>query len=321
MRIYRQIYKKIKKAKNIVIVHHIGPDPDALGSTFGLKDIILNTFPKKNVYVVGSSATKFRYLGIPDKFEDSMYEDSLLIACDTPDLKRVDGVIPSKFSDSIKIDHHPFIDKYCELEWIDSSASSASQMVIELTYNTRLKMCKSAAEKLYVGLVSDTERFLHSYTTTKTFDLVSKLIKDTKLDFTSLYPPLYLRPIKDMKFQGYIMNNLTITENGLGYIKITDDILQEYGVDAPTSGNLINNFSYINEMIAWAFFTEDKNNGFIRGNIRSRGPIINEVLAPFNGGGHALAAGVKPANFDVADEIIQELDRVCKEYNEKNKLG
>ena len=318
MRIYRQIYKKIKKAKNIVLVHHIGPDPDALGSTFGFKDIILNTFPKKNVYVVGSTASKFHYLGFPDKFDDSMYEDSLLIVCDTPDLKRVDGVNPSRFKDSIKIDHHPFIEKYCELEWIDDTASSASQMIIELTYHTRLKMCKSAAEKLYVGLVSDTERFLHSYTTTKTFDLVSKLIKDTKIDFTSLYPPLYLRPLKDMKFQGYIMNNLTITENGLGYIKITDEILDEYDVDAPTAGNLINNFSYINEMIAWAFFTEDKNNNFIRGNIRSRGPVINEVLAPFNGGGHALAAGVKPPTFEVVDEIIEELDRVCMEYNEKN---
>lgn len=318
MRIYRQIYKKIKKYNNIVIVHHIGPDPDALGSTFGLKDIILNTFPKKNVFVVGSSAAKFRYLGIPDKFEDEYYNNSLLIVLDTPDTKRVDGVNPKMFKDSIKIDHHPFIEKFCQLEWVDDTASSAAQMIIELTYNTRLKMTSSAAEKLFTGLIADTERFLHSYTTPKTFDLVSKLIKDTKIDFTKLYEPLYLRPIKDLRFQSYIMNNLVITENGLGYIKLTEDVLDEYGVDAATAGNLINNFSFINEIIVWAFFSYDKNNNYIRGNIRSRGPAINEVLAPFNGGGHAKAAGVKPPDFETVDEVIKELDRVCKEYNSLN---
>ena len=317
MSIYRQIYKKIKKYNKIVIAHHIGPDPDAMGSTLGLKEIILNTFPKKEVYVVGASPTKFKFIGFGDKFDESFYDDALLIVCDTPDLKRVDGVEPSKFKDSIKIDHHPFIEKFCELEWIDSTASSAAQMVIELTYKTRLKMNKEAACKLYIGLVSDTERFLHGYTTEKTFELVSKLVKDTKIDFTKLYLPLYLKPIKDLKFQGYIMNNLTITENGFAYIKLTDEIFNEYGVDAATPGNLINNFGFIDEIIAWGFFSYDKSNDIIRGNIRSRGPIINEVLEPFGGGGHALAAGVRTNSFDIVDEIIKNLDNVCKEYNEK----
>jgi len=317
MRIYRQIYKKIKKYNTIVIAHHIGPDPDALGSTLGLKDIILNKFPKKNVYVVGASPSKFKYIGVGDKFEEEMYNDSLLIVCDTPDLKRVDGVDVSKFKDTIKIDHHPYIETFCNLEWIDDTASSASQMIMELTNHTRLKMTKSAAEKLYIGLIADTERFLHSYTTAKTFELVAKLIKDTNLDFTKLYSNLYLRNIKDLKFQGYIMNNLTITENGFGYIKLTSEIFDEYGVDSATAGNLINNFSFINEIIAWAFFSYDAANNIIRGNVRSRGPVINEVLTPFGGGGHALAAGVRAPSFEVVDEIIEELDRVCGEYKDK----
>lgn len=316
MKIYRQIYKKIKKYKTIVLAHHIGPDPDALGSTFGFRDIILKTFPNKNVYVVGASASKFRYLGIPDRFDEAWYQDALLIVLDTPDIKRVDGVDPLKFKDSIKIDHHPFIEEFCALEWVDSTASSASQMVMELVGKTRFKMPKEAAPKLFTGLVADTERFLHDYTTPKTFELVAKLIKDTDLAFTKMYLPLYMRPIKDLRFQGYIMNNLIITDNGFGYIKLTDDILDEYGVDAATAGNLINNFSYINEVIACGFFSYDRNNNNIRGSIRSRGPVINEVLTPFGGGGHAKAAGVKAPNFEVVDEIIAELDRVCGEYQE-----
>lgn len=318
MRIYRQIYKKIKKYDHIFIAHHIGPDPDALGSSFGLKDIIKNTFPKKNVYVVGSSASKFRYLGVPDHVDETLFSSSLLIILDTPDLKRVDGVSPSGFKDTIKIDHHPFIEKFCNLEYIDASASSASQLVMELTKHTRLKMTKIASMCLFTGLVADTERFLYDYTTPKTFELVADMIKETNLKFTDLYLPMYLRPLKDIRFKGYIMANMTITDNGFAYLKIPDEILTEYDVDAATAGNLINDFNYINEVIAWGFFSSDKVNNNIRGSIRSRGPIINEVLTPYGGGGHALAAGVKATNFEIVDEIIKDLDRACAKYKEEN---
>ncbi len=318
MRIYRQIYKKIKKYDVIVIAHHIGPDPDALGSCFGLKEIILKTFPHKKVYVVGSSAVKFKYIGVPDKFEDSFYDEALLIVLDTPDMKRVDGVEPLRFKERIKIDHHPFIEKFCQIEWIDPTASSVSQLIMELEAKTRFKMTHKAASCLFTGLVADTERFLYDYTTPKTFELTASLIRKTNLDFTKLYLPLYLRPIKDIRFQGYLMSNIHITDNGFGYIKITDEILDEYDVDAATAGNLINNFNYINEMIAWGFFSSDKINGNIRGSIRSRGPVINEVLAPFGGGGHALAAGVRADDFETVDEIIKVLDEVCASYQNKD---
>ena len=179
-------------------------------------------------------------------------------------------------------------------------------------------MTKIASMCLFTGLVADTERFLYDYTTPKTFELVADMIKETNLKFTDLYLPMYLRPLKDIRFKGYIMANMTITDNGFAYLKIPDEILTEYDVDAATAGNLINDFNYINEVIAWGFFSSDKVNNNIRGSIRSRGPIINEVLTPYGGGGHALAAGVKAPNFEIVDEIIKDLDKACAKYKEEN---
>ena len=71
-RIYKKIYSKIKKSKRIIITRHIGADPDALGSSIGLKEIIKETFPDKEVYVVGAPASKFKYMGTLDKFEEWM---------------------------------------------------------------------------------------------------------------------------------------------------------------------------------------------------------------------------------------------------------
>lgn len=317
--IYRNIYKKIKKYDTIVIVRHVGADPDALASQIALRDVILNTFPKKRVYAVGNPASAFKYLGILDKFNEEMYQNSLLISLDVPDAGRVDGVDVRLFKDSIKIDHHPFVEKYCNLEWVDDSASSTCQMIMELILNTRLKITKSAAEKLYIGLVSDTNRFLFYYTTTKTFDIVSKIIKLTHIDFTNLYESLYLRPIKEVKFQGYLTSNLKVTENGFGYVIVTDEMLKEYDVDAATAGNMVNDFNYIDEIIAWAVFSVDVKNDNIRGSIRSRGPIINEVAAKFGGGGHKFASGVRLKSLEDVDNMVKSLDETCLEFNNNQK--
>ena len=91
--------------------------------------------------------------------------------------------------------------------------------------------------------MADTNRFLFSYTSEKTFLYVSKLIKQYDLNFKELYDYLYLRPYKELKFQGYIESHLQVTENGFAYIMIHNDLLKEYDVDAATAGNMINNFN------------------------------------------------------------------------------
>ena len=319
MNLFKQIYKQIKKYNKIVIARHIGADPDALGSTLGLKEAILNTFPKKEVYVVGTPAAKHKYIGLLDKFTEDMYKDSLLIVLDTPNICRIDGVDISKFEYKIKIDHHPFMEKYADIELIDDSSSSASQLVAELIFNTKLKLNKKSAEKLFIGIVGDTNRFMYYYTTSKTFDLVSYMVKETNIDFTKLYENMYVRSLHDLKFQSYVINNLTLTDEGFGYIKLDQDILDEFGIDVSTATNVVNNLTYIEDMQAWAIFAYDKNNDNVRGSIRSRGPIINEVASKYNGGGHIYASGVRLKNFEIADLIISDLNETCEKYKlEKN---
>lgn len=316
--VFKKIYKTIRKYDTIVIARHVGADPDALASQIALRDIIVNTFPKKKVYAVGYPASRFRFLGILDRIPERDFHDCLLIVTDTPDLKRIDGVNPKDFACVIKIDHHPKVDDYATIEW-EEKASSTCQMIIELTNKTPLKITKEVAEKLYIGVVSDTNRFLFSYTSSKTFSLVSSLIKKNHLDFTSLYEALYLRPIKEVKFQGYIANHLNISDNGFAYIIITEEILNEFNVDTATAGNMVNQFNFIEEILAWGFFSVDKNNDIIRGSIRSRGPIINEVASKYNGGGHIYASGVRLHTMEEVEQLVADLEEICKQYKKLEK--
>ena len=312
--IYRKIYREIKKYSVIVIARHIGPDPDALGSQFGLKELIKNKFPKKSVYAIGNSSSRFKFMGILDKVEEIDYDKALLIVLDTPDIKRIDGVELEHYKHIIKIDHHPLVDQYGELELIDDSASSTSQLILEFAFRTYLSLTDHIAENLYLGIVSDTGRFMHNYTSIKTMELVTKLLKKTHIDFTSLYEPLYMRPLNEIRFQGYIFEHMEVTDNGVAYIKITDDMLKKFGVDAASSGNIISDVSVVNEVLVWIFLTEDKKTNLIRANIRSRGPVINEVASHYNGGGHKYASGARLSSWKQSDELIVDLDEAASEY-------
>ena len=248
---YLEIYKMIEKYENICIARHVGVDPDAMGSTFALKNSILLTFPNKHVRLLGTGSNRFSYFGKFDKQEE-IKENTLLIVCDTPDIRRIDGVDDiTKFSDIIKIDHHPFIEKFSDnsLEYIDKDASSASQIVLELINETPLLIDKQIVEEIFWGIISDTNRFMFNNSTSKTFYLIGNLIDKYDLDINKLYEPLYARPLSEVRLEGFIGTNMQVTENGVGYIKITDQILNEYKTDAAAPGNMIGDFNYIDEVI------------------------------------------------------------------------
>ena len=315
-----KIYKLISKYDNIVIARHIGPDPDAVASEIALRDSIKLSFPQKNVYAVGASVSRFKSYGHLDKIDESTLENPLLIVVDVPNIYRIDGVDFNNFKEVIKIDHHPYEDKMGNIEIVDTTAASASEIVARLIFKTKLKMDKSIANNLFIGMVADSDRFLLPTTSSNTFIVASKLIKDYNLDLKELYNTLYERPINEFKFQAYLALNMTITENGFAYIKITNEMIKEFNVDSGTASNMVNNFNYIKEVKAWAFASYDERQELYKINIRSRGPIINEIASKYNGGGHPLASGARVKDPDDIDKLFQDLDNACKMFNQENKI-
>ena len=314
--IYKSIYNEIKKYKKIYIARHIGPDPDAFGSQMALKHSIKLTFPKKEVYAVGASVSRFKYFGKIDKVDNYDYEDALLIVTDTPDNRRVDIDNFLSFNHVLKIDHHPFVDKFGDVEYIREDASSASELVFELIEKTKLKMNEQIAEFIYIGIVSDTNRFLFN-TNYKTFLLVSDLVKKYKLDIENIYKKVYAKPLSELRLMGHIASCMKVDKYGFAYMDIEDDILAALNADSAAASNMINDFNNVNEVLVWTFISRDDKNNKFRINIRSRGPVINEIAAKYNGGGHKYAAGARCETREEIDNLLKDLSACCKEYLEK----
>ncbi|MBE6153963.1 MAG: bifunctional oligoribonuclease/PAP phosphatase NrnA [Firmicutes bacterium] len=312
--VIKKIYKKIKEYDKIVIARHIGPDPDAIASQTALRDSIRLTFPNKEVSAVGLGVSKFKYYGILDKIENEKFEDCLLIVLDVPNLVRVDGIDGLKYKEILKIDHHPAEDIKGKVDWTEETSCSTCQMIAELILKSPLKLDTKIAGNLYLGIVSDSDRFLLSYTTPKTFKIVNELLEESKIDFTSLYNYLYDRSLDEVRFQGYLANNMIVTEHGLGYIIIPNEVIKEYNVDLATPSNLINSFNFIREVIVWTFITEDSKNNSYKVSIRSHGPVVNKTAAKYNGGGHKFASGARLTSEEEINNFINDLDTLCEEY-------
>ncbi len=316
--IYKAIYNEIKKYKTIYIARHIGPDPDAFGSQMALKESIKITFPEKAVYAVGTTVSKFKYFGRVDKVTNFDYENSLLIVVDTPDKRRVDIENFESFKNLVKIDHHPKVDTFSDVEYIDDTASSASECVLKLIENTKLKMNELIASDIFIGIVSDTNRFLYGVNY-ETFDLVSSLIKKYKLNIEDLYRKFYLKPLSEVRLMGYIASTLKVDKYGFAHIEIDEDVISSFNADFSSASNMINDFNNINEVIVWTFVSKDEKNNQYRVNIRSRGPVINEIAAKYHGGGHKFASGVRTEDRSVVDNLLKDLSNCCKEYMEEGE--
>ena len=311
--LYKRIFKIIKDYNNIVIARHIGPDPDALASQIALRDSIKLTFPEKKVLAIGAGVNRFKYIGSLDKIEEPL-EDCLLIVLDVPNFIRVDGIEDLEYKTILKIDHHPAEDIIGEVDWTDETKSSTCEMITNLIMNTKLVMDQKIAENLYLGMVFDSDRFLLRNTSKETFKTVYDLLNESHINFVPLYDLLYERSIVEEKFRAYLINNINITENNYGFINVPDNILKKYKVEASVVSNQVNDFFFIKELICWMFVVYDERNNIYKANIRSRGPVVNEIASKYNGGGHKYASGCRTQNYKDLEALAHDLDLACKAY-------
>ncbi len=316
--IREQILQKIKEFDRIMIHMHIRPDGDCYGAGFGLKNIIKESFPEKEVYVVGESADYVDFVGTPDKVEDEMFKDALSIVVDTASEDRVSDQRFKLAKYVIKIDHHIPVSDYGDLIYVDTTRPATAQIILEfyLKFQEELKINMQAATALYTGIVTDTGRFRFRSVTADTFIAVAHLL-EYGLDFVDILTRLSAKSESLMKLQGYVLLNFQKTENGVAYIKMTPEVINQFDVSLEEATSLVNELSTLEDCPVWMLFAEYENN-IVRARLRSKGPAIDKLANKYDGGGHALACGANLGTWDKTDELLKDADELVKEY--KNSL-
>jgi phosphoesterase RecJ-like protein len=311
----RQIIDTIKQYDTIIIHRHVRPDPDAYGSQMGLQAILQATYPEKKVFTTGEHEESLSFLGEPQVVADKEFENALVIVTDTANTERVDDQRYNQGKFLIKIDHHPNDDAYGDMHWVNTNASSCSEMIYDLFTEGRKvadwKMDSKAARFLFAGIVGDTGRFIYPSTTETTFNTVGELIK-YNFDRTELFDGMYELSRELLHMQGYIFQNFVMDDNGAAYIKLTIEVLEQFSVSASDTSLLVGSLGNVKGIKAWVIFVEEADQ--IRVRLRSKGPIINTLAKQYNGGGHPMASGATIYKWEESEEVISKLKELCAKY-------
>jgi len=310
---YREAYKKIKEAKNILVVTHYRPDGDAL-SSMGIMIELLESL-HKNYHAFCSDTPPFQFNFLPhvekiksNRDELNFSDFDLFIALDCGSLNRTNLTkeIGHRRNDQVAIefDHHPKIDNYSNVEVRNAKASSTVEVLYYFLKANKVRFNKNFANCILTGILTDTGNLLYESTSEKTIKITSEM-----LVYGARYPMILEntwrnKSLLSMRVWGKAMSNLKINSfYNFAYSFLTKEDIQNSGVTEEELEGIPGFLSNLSGVKALVFMREE-DGGKIKGSLRTTHPDvdISKLAQILGGGGHKRASGF------VIDGHFEEVD-------------
>lgn len=307
----KQIIDKIEAYDSIVIFRHEYPDMDALGSQSGLKHAILDLYPEKKVYCLGSlNEEADDFIEAMDEVDIDLIQHSLAIITDTANGTRVDDQRFQYAKESIRIDHHVQVETLCDLEYIDAKATAACEIIALGLREMKAEISPKTAQLLYCGMVADNIRYTISTVRPKTF-LAASYLMEHGVDVISCNEHNFSSTYEDYLYETKIRAKSFKKENALFAIMEIEDYQPLSFSDAKSK---IYCLSGVEEIHCWALFTRMDDGIHYAASLRSKRLDVRTIAEQFHGGGHICAAGIKNLTIDQVEEIIQAIADLSKSF-------
>jgi len=287
---YKKIWNKIKESDNIVLISHVNPDGDALGSSLSMYNILKNM--GKNVTIVNTTelASYLDFLPNFDKVKKQLPKKiDLMISFDCGSFDRLG--IEEKPSFLINIDHHISNTNYGDINLIEEAAST-SQVVFNILEANGVEIDTDSAICIYTALVTDTGNFQYESVTDEVFRVASELVKcGVKPDFISKM--LYERDrLSRLRFLAKALDTLELhLEGKVGSVEVTNELMAITGAIKDDTDGLVNMVRKL-ESVEVAMMLREEENGDIKISLRSKNYVdVSKIAVKYGGGGHIRASG------------------------------
>lgn len=313
---FKQILDTVQSYKTIIIHRHTKPDGDAMGSQIGLKHILQENFPEKQVYMVGDDPRFFSFMedSVMDEVPTDIYNNALAIILDCGSSSLISDARYEMAEKTIRFDHHLFCETIADLEMIDSSYESCCGLIADFARTNGLRVNTLAAKSLYTGMLTDSGRFRFDSTTSRTFELAAFLMR-TQFDTNEIFRHLYADEYENRRLKALFTLKIQFTENKVAYIYTSIDEFATYGVDSFTiSRGMVSTMSDMKGVDIWVNFTETEQGVLCE--LRSSKYNINPIAVKYGGGGHAKASGATVDSRETAMAMLQDLDAMVQGENE-----
>jgi phosphoesterase RecJ-like protein len=309
------IKERLQAANHILIVSHVRPDGDAVGSLLGL-GLALQAIGKQVEMVLSDGVpASFKHLpGSGQVLRKKKNAPDTTIVVDCSDLKRVGRSLDDCGAPDIVIDHHFTNGSFGGINLIESEAPATASVLCQHMPAWGLTITPEIAANLLTGLVTDTLGFRTMNTSSLSLRQAADLM-DLGADLTRLYYlGLVRRTLQAARYWGAGLGNLHY-EDGIVWTALTLADRKLSGYTGNDDGDLINVVSSIEEGLVCIIFVEQSNRT-VKISWRTQDPNldVSAVACIFNGGGHKAAAGadIPGSMAEITQRVLIETGKILK---------
>lgn len=301
------VSQKFKAAEKILVVSHIRPDGDAVGSALGLGLSLQLSGKQVQMVLSDGVPPSFRHLPDVDQLRHHPEgEFDLICVVDCSDIQRTGNALEGYPQPDLNIDHHITNLRFARINLVDPQAVATAEILTELIQAIGLPMPPSVAAAFLTGIITDTLGFRTSNIKPDTLRLAAKLM-ETGVDMPELYRrALITRSFEATRFWGAGLSTLE-REDRMVWATLSMDDRKAAGYNGRDDADLINVLASIEDADIALIFVEQPNH-HVKVSWRAQpGFDVSQVALKFGGGGHPPASGA-----DITGDLVDVQSRVLE---------
>ncbi len=311
----------VRRRQTFLLVTHVRPDADGLGSQLALADALAQMGKAARVVIPSKLPPRYDFLNTPqapiERFEppgEKFRGADAVIILDTGTWNQL-----GEFGEFLRtldvpkavIDHHRTQDDLGAARFVDTTAEATGRLAYELIHALGAPVSPRAAQMLFAAVATDTGWFRHPNTTAATFDLAAELVR-LGADPTPLYEQLYeAAPVARLKLVGLALDRLAVRAGGK--VAYTEVYLRDYAATGAVPGDTedLINFPRSVEGVEVALLFIEQADRTTKVSFRSKALDVAKLAERFGGGGHKLASGARVAGPvpEVREQVLAAVEQ------------
>ncbi len=306
----------IKSSKKILLLSHVNPDGDTLGSMCAMYSMIYNRFKiKADMNVVSNVPFNYKFLpniGLAERYFDQSLVYDLVITLDVAAIDRVrdSKIFFDKAKVTVNIDHHKTNPKFGDYQLIEPEASSTGEVLYNYFKKNGWKLDKDSAICLYTAIMTDTGNFRFENTTANVFRAVADLV-EAGANPNLLYKYCYETKSKNLvMFQNYCVNKAEfLNDNKIAYTTVYKKDLEKFSAGDDYTDGIAETLRAI-DTTEVSFVVKEVDSKTTKVSMRSKHLDVAKICTEFGGGGHTFAAGctIKASVKDSVEKLLKEIN-------------
>lgn len=297
-----EIAALIKDEQKFLLTTHEGPDGDALGSLLGMHHLLQNLGKDSAMFLAAKEfplPIEYRHLPLESVFHEQPADirDRVVIFLDCGNIDRMPvGFLRDDGKLMVNIDHHHDNTEFGDLNFVDAGASCTAEIVYELAILLDVKVSPAMARALYIGIVTDTGKFMYDSTHPRTHRITADLI-EAGVDVDDVNRRLYESvPIEKVRLLSRALEKLELHCDGKLVVSyITDSDYRDTGAGEEMTEGIIDNLRAVDGIRVAAVVRDQVSRGRAARKISLRAgdehTDVSALARKFGGGGHVRAAG------------------------------